>query len=1672
MKSYPLSNSQKGIYYEWEKDRSLTHYNLPFLYEFPENTDPQRLKDAIEKVMDAHPGMKVRLKKDGDDIVQYYHEEDPVEISLVRAKEEEMKKIISGFIRPFDLVGSALYRVELCQTDKKCYVLFDFHHIIFDGTSLAIFNDDLVKAYHGEELIKESLTGCDYAELEYSGKGDAEYVRDEDYFDKRLSGSSMTMLPSADNKMNEVGYKQEVSEYIEQGPVSDFCTRLNISPNNLFAGALGICLNRYTREQDIAFCTAHHGRLDKRLQNTTGMFVKTLPVVMKVQQAQTVKDYLDSIRTDMLELWKHQAFPFSEMVRKFGASMEITYTFQRGIAEYFELDGRQVNIKLLMSARTNNSLVIYIFQMPHEHEIRCEYNDSLFDHGYMKGFASAIKNTVLNMMADETRNCGDISILSNEQEAGIIDISTGRFLDHDRTLTLVDLFREQARKYPENIAVVFDDRKLTYRELDEITDKLAKRLCALGVQREKAVGVLIERSEYMVIYPLAIMKAGGAYLPLDYTNPSDRLAFMIRDSGAGLILSEGSRVAESLPGFEGIVINKEDLDSPGIEDDIALPHPLPEDMFVLLYTSGSTGIPKGCVLEHRNIVNFCRWYAQEFGITPVDKSVAYANFAFDAHMMDIYPMITSGASVYILPAWMRMDLMQMNRYMEENGLTVAFMTTQIGRQFAEDIENHSLRVLSVGGERLIPTKKPSYRFYNGYGPTECTIYSTCYNIESDYNSPVIGRPISNVFNYIMDNNLQLLPIGVAGELCISGEGVGRGYLNSDDLNKKKFVGWRGQKIYRSGDLARYNAAGEIEYIARLDNQVKLRGLRIELGEIENVISGYNGISSAVADVKEIGGIQHLCGYYVAKNRIDPEVIKDFLRTRLTEYMVPTALIQMEKFPFTSNGKVNRKVLPLPQIVLEEIIAPQTEKEKKLFEIISDMLKTKDFGITTNLFSLGLTSILAIKLSVAIQKKLGIVIQTKDILKLKTIQRIAEIAKEQEGPDEAGPVSAREKRNYYPLTENQMGLYYDWEKHRDALQYNVAAALRFSVKIDVWRLKDAVISVIEAHPYLKTTLDLKGNDVVQLRRDDLPVEILLEKNNEEKMESVLSSFVRPFNLFGDMLYRFAIHQTETSVYLLFDIHHIIFDGASMGIFLNDLKKAFEGKSLVPENFTAFDRALEEEKLSSSDRYSKAEAYFDKLVGKSTMTVFPSYSNTQTRGTSKSIKTLIQQGSIEKFCRDNSITGSNFFLTVLCLLLNRLTREEQIAITTVSGGRSENKLSDLVGMLVKTLPVVADIKRQTLLELAKTIQDQMFETMEMEIFPYTKMAEKYGLVPQINYAYEGGIDNEIYLGDERAVVKFLNLDTVKFPFSIVIFPVQEGYSLTVDFDDSLYQEEVIARFAETFASTAGLISQNAGKTVAEISLVSGNEVARILKISAGEKLDYDRNLTFVDIFRKQVQKYPGHKAITDKTSYLDYKELDEWSDKLARRLVSLDVVPDSFVAIMLPRCKEFMVSVIAAMKARGAYVPLDNEYPNDRLLYMLENSEARVLITNRSIFNEKCKEGDFSVNNILFIDEFNFEEAYKENTAYGYESLQNPEPENLAYMIYTSGSTGKPKGVMIAHKSLTAMLSWYIKAMEADQEDQIICYPSFSFDASVFDLFMSLSAGATLHIIPSEMRQNMR
>ena len=1659
---YPLSDSQKGIYYEWEKDKSLTQYNFAFQYDFPASIDPERIMTAFEKVINAHPILRVKLGMNGDEVVQYYSEDDPVQIDILKVSESEMAGIISRFIRPFDLIGSALYRIVLYQTEKKVCALFDIHHIIFDGTSLGIFNKDLVRAYEREVLTREHFTQCDYAELEFSRRGDPEYLEAQSYFEKRLNGSTMTRVPSMNNKKNKVGYRHILSEFIDQGLVNDFCSRLKISPNNLFAGAIGICLNRYTREQELAFCTVHHGRNDTRLLDNVGMFVKTLPVVIKVIPNQKVIDYLENIRADLLELWSKQCFPFSEMVKKFGASMEVVYAFQKSLAEDFGIAGGIVHFSILSEARTNESLVINICQKLHDYEIRCEYNDSLYDQEFMKRFGSCIKNTVLNMMADEFRFCRDVSVLSRQQEGEIITHSKGNRLDFDRTLSLVDLFREQVRKWPDNIAVVYDKVQLTYRELDQITDKLAKKLFLQGVRCESVVGIMIGRTEYMVIYPLAVMKAGGAYMPLDFTMPAERLNFMIKDAGAGHILSEGSLVADTLPGFEGVVINRQDLMFRQMEDGYDQPGPSPEDSFVLLYTSGSTGIPKGCILEHRNIVNFCKWYIEEFNVNSHDRSVAYANFAFDAHMMDIYPMITAGASVYILPSDLRMDLIGMNRYMEENGLTIAFLTTQIGRQFVEDIENQSLRLLSVGGERLIPTRKPPYRFYNGYGPTECTVYSTFYNILNDYTSSVIGHPLSNVSNYIMDKNLQLLPVGVAGELCIGGEGVGRGYLNRDDLNKEKFVEWNGEKLYRSGDLARYNESGEIEYIARLDNQVKLRGLRIELGEIESVMSGYENVTAVAVDMREIGGVQHLCGYFTAKRRIDTSSLKDFMRKGLAGFMVPTALIQMEQFPLTNNGKVNRKLLPDPQIIATEIISPVTPMEQNLFDIVSGILGTKDFGVSNNLFSLGLTSILAIKLSVTILKKLGIIVETKDILKFETLQQLAEIAEKRAGVTPEGTIFVPEMRDFYPLSENQMGIYYDWEKNPDALQYNIGVSLRFSDRIDVKKLTDAVIAVFEAHPYLKTTLAHRCNAIVQLRRDNQPAEILVKQNTEMQMNAVLSSFVRPFNLFGDSLYRIEIHQTERFTYFLFDIHHVIFDGGSMNILLSDLNEAFKGNFLDREAFTAFDHALEEQSQQGSEKYQEAESYFENMVGNSSLTEFPFPATHQGSGKANLVNIDIPSGGIPEFCRSNGITEGNFFLGVLALELSRYTREDQITITTVSSGRTDTKLSNLIGMFVKTLPVAINIKEGAVKEVFKEVQNQMFTTMGQDIFPFTRMVEKYGLVPQINFVYQGGIEKDIYLGDECTTLDFLNSDTVKFPLGVIIFPVQNGYSVSLEYDDSLYQNTDIKRFGDIFSNLADRVSKNGDKSISDITLVPEEIENEIIKMSWGKKLDYDQSLTMVDLFREQVRKNPENIAVVFEDRQLTYAELDLITDKVARKLISSGVRCEKVVGILIDRSEYMVIYPLAVMKAGGAYMPLDLQMPPERLNFIIKDASAGHILSEGSRVLDSIPDFSGEIINIGDIPGFALNSEV---------TLPEPLSEDMFVLLYTSGSTGTPKGCILEHRNIVNFCKWYVDDFNVTQQDRSVAYANFAFDAHMMDIYPMLASGASVYILPSEMRMDL-
>ena len=646
-----------------------------------------------------------------------------------------------------------------------------------------------------------------------------------------------------------------------------------------------------------------------------------------------------------------------------------------------------------------NDLTITAYTGKDELTINMEFDKRKYLMRDMEEVANVLKNIIRCIVNNPEMETLDVPSLEQSTILKLMELGRGATLTYDKSETLVDLFRKQVRKTPDAPCVVFEGKMLTYAQVDEMTDSLAAYIHnRFGVTNETAVGVMIDRSDLMLLYPMAIMKAGAAYMPLDFHFPAERLSFMCNDANVKLILSEGDRVKNAIPDYEGEVVLSDILDElqPVSPAEVAnLPKATPDNMFVILYTSGSTGMPKGVMLEHHNIVNFCHWYIREFDVTAADKAVAYANFGFDAHMMDIYPIISVGGSVHIIESQMRMDLMAMNKYMEDNELSIAFMTTQVGYMFATTIENHSLRLLSVGGEKLQPLKKPSFRFYNGYGPTECTLYSTCYNITTDYDSSLIGRPLANYQLFVVDHNMNLVPRGASGELIVAGEGVGRGYLNRPDVNAEKFItfevpcgeGKKNFKAYRTGDLVRWSNTGDIEFLGRLDNQVKLRGLRIELGEIEARVSAYSGIKTCAVDVKEIAGAQHICCYFEADSMIDTEDLRTFIAEKLTDYMVPTAYMQIEKLPLTQNGKVNRRALPIPSITIQtENVAPENHKEQILFNIVRELLHTDNFGVTDDLTKLGLTSLLGIKLVVMAGKQ-GIDIKLSDLMKARSIRNV-------------------------------------------------------------------------------------------------------------------------------------------------------------------------------------------------------------------------------------------------------------------------------------------------------------------------------------------------------------------------------------------------------------------------------------------------------------------------------------------------------------------------------------------------------------------------------------------------------------------------------------------------------------------------------------------------------------
>ncbi len=978
--------------------------------------------------------------------------------------------------------------------------------------------------------------------------------------------------------------------------------------------------------------------------------------------------------------------------------------------------------------------------------------------------------------------------------------------EYGRTETVTSLIESSMKKHKDRTAIVFNGKNTTYGELDRISGKLAGYLASHGAGKDKAVAILLPRSDEMVFAAIGVLRAGSAYQPLDPSYPDERLEFMVNDSEAPILITD-SVMRKRLPDYKGHVFDIADLESLPVQEG-ELPKVDPDSLFVLLYTSGSTGIPKGVMLEHRNLVNFIHWYRDYYGITEESRDAAYASFGFDAFMMNTYPILSLGGQMHVIDEAIRTDFPVLYDYFEKNGITQGFITTQVGRQFARLYPScGALKNMTVGGETLVPLDPPSgYKFHNAYGPTECTILTTCFEVDRLYDSVPIGKPVYNTKLYIVDANGNQVENGQEGELWISGPLVGRGYLKRPEKTAEAFIknpfsdeeGY--ERIYRTGDIVIGCDDGNILFIGRRDTQVKIRGFRIELSEVEEVIRRFEGIKDAtVAAFDKATGGKYIAAYVVSDMKVDTGALTAFIKQSKPPYMVPAVIMQIDEIPLNQNQKVDRKKLPVPELKNENYEAPVTEMEKFLCKKMELALELDQVGINDDFFEIGGDSITAIRYIMECNHP-GV--DTASIYKYRTPKALAAYCESAEkNSRDVEEEDAKALREPQGITYDQKVLVMLQQMKKDSAALNEPYLFRLKKGTDTDQLISVIEKLVKHHPALLTRIDKNKDGEFELCYDETlftPLEII--DTTEEEFEQIKKTLVKPFGVTGNSFMRAAVYRTGTYDYLFIDIHHLISDGYSIKLFFDEINACMADPEhkLPADHYYYLLKRYNDRK--SSDTYREAENYYRENY----------YEKGNLKNASLMLKRDHDSGEnksgmemIPLPIKKSSQTNNLFFMTAAALAIAEYNGTDRAFLYWIHEGRDSSEDMSAFGYMIKTLPFYLVTKKG---ETSKQVLQRAKEQVE-----FAKTHAEYpflSTMPQVSslirFVYQKNLISErspVEAAEEQIRLDLSDRGAVgSLGIGVVDNDGDDKLILGVKYSSSMYDKESIIRFCSIYASIA--------------------------------------------------------------------------------------------------------------------------------------------------------------------------------------------------------------------------------------------------------------------------------
>ncbi|WP_276323018.1 non-ribosomal peptide synthetase [Bacillus amyloliquefaciens] len=1440
-----------------------------------------------------------------------------------------------------------------------------------------------------------------------------------------------------------------------------------------------LLLAKYSRQKDIIVGTTVSGRVHADTKGMLGMFVNTLVIKGEVSPDETFEHLILAVKEKCLQAYDNQEYQFEDLVeaveKKRDLSRNPIFDFMFGLKEKKKptemqglLGGKSAFIKRKVSKFDLSVLVECVSE---GYEIDFEYCIDLFKQETIEYMARHYVTLLEEAVTHPEKKLKDLHMLDiREQEKILVDFNATN-VEYSREQTVVSLFENQVEKTAEHIALKFDDKQMTYAELNERANQLARTLRDLGVVPNDLVALVTERSMEMIVGILAIIKAGGAYVPINPEYPDNRIHYMLEDSSPKIVLTYKNK----LPGKVGIpVLDLEDENNYANETDNLLHVNRSNDLVYCIYTSGTTGNPKGVLIEHRNVVNMWVTYKETFALNDKDTVLQFANVSFDQAVGDIFPALCNGAALCIVPKHLTYDMEQLQKYIDRNNVTTASLTPKLIDGLCVDALP-TLRLLESGGEagRLETLKEwaKKVEVLNTYGPTESTVNATSFRVNTDSTSITIGRPIANTKVYLL-NEMELCGIGIPGELCIAGDGLARGYLNQPELTDKKFIQnpFGEGKLYRTGDLARWQPDGNIEYLGRIDEQVKVRGYRIELGEIESVLRKQSNITDAVVVVKEVGNDEILCAYLIAEKDqelIIPE-IKEAIREEVTEYMIPAFMIQIDEFPLTINGKLDKARLPEPDMLeSSKYVPPSNKTEQAIVDVFEEILGISPVGIEDSFFELGGHSLKATAAINAIEKKTGIRLPVKEIFSSPTPAMLAKKI-EAAGEGEYSPIPKAEQREAYPASSTQKRLFILDQMEGNSTAYNMASALEVTGNLDLEKIQQAIDRLIKRHESLRTSFVMTEGETFQVIADEVFYQVEYEETDSYS-EADMESFVRPFDIGKAPLMRFKVvkERNRNNYILLFDVHHIISDHQTLNLLIEDFSRLYNGEELQPLElqYKDYSEWMRGRNLESQRNYWK-EVFKEEAPVLDLVTDYPRPKIQSYKGAQVSVQlSQEQKAGIQNINKQQGTTDYMTLLAVFMIELHKYSRQQDIVVGTPISGRVHPDTETIAGMFVNTLAMRGYPRAEkTFLEFLSEIKELALNAYENQEYPFEELVEEVEVRrdlsrnPLFDVMFTMQNNEEIHLAMGEAQVNMLGIPFIdaKFDLDLQATAYEEGYALDLVYCSDLFTETSAQVILEHFKVLLDRVIANPEMKLSELHMVSEVEQQRILTVFNNTHTEYAQHHMAVERFEKHTEQTPEKTVIEYETGVLRYGEVNRKANALAWELISLGVQPNDRVAIMTTLEAETIIGILGVLKSGAAYVPIDPATPKERIEHILNDAAPKVILTR-----EKTMETEVPLISM------NLEDLG--------ENAENPacavEKDDIAYVIYTSGTTGKPKGVAVTRGNLDHYLSY------ADQEYQkeactTVLITSLSFDLSVTSLFLPLISGGSLLLKGGDAEERLR